>query len=311
MSSLPRPAPGRRDAWHLVAAVAIVAAGAALHGCPGPSPEPGPAREPAPPPLEPVGRTDVEFTSRFSRIVVRQTGAIRTLLFVRDDGHEATQSRMDVHQPARLVVPYTRSMFASHLFVPAPRKVLIVGLGGGSMVRFLRRHDPEVEVEAIDIDPVVVDIARRWFGTRDDARAKLLVADGFDFLATTPARYDVIYMDAFLKPSMITDETGVPLRLKTVAFFRQLQERLAPGGVVVFNVNEHDAVDDDLSALREAFGQTYVLRVPPATGNLVVVGTPARERAARATLEAAGAKADARLQADFSIARLVDQLDPS
>lgn len=305
------PAVLRSDAWHFVAAAAIVLAGAALHGCPASEPAPASAAEPPPPALEPVGRQDVEFTSRFSRIVVRQTGAIRTLLFVRDDGDEATQSRMDVHQPSRLVVPYTRSMFASHLFVAAPRKVLLVGLGGGSMVRFLRAHDPEVEVEAIDIDPVVVDIARRWFGTRDDARARLLVADGFDWLATTPARYDVIYMDAFLKPSMLTDETGVPLRLKTVAFFRQIQEKLAPGGVVVFNVNDHATVDEDLAALREAFGQTYVLRVPPATGNIVVVGTPAKDRATRAALEAAGAKADARLRADFSIARLVDQLDPS
>lgn len=252
----------------------------------------------------------VQFRSAFSHIVVREVGTVRTLYFVSDDGREHIESRMDVARPEWLILPYARTMFASYLFVPAPRRVLLIGLGAGSMVRFLEHYDARVEVDAVDIDPVVVDVARDYFGTRPSERVHLLVRDGFDHIESTEARYDVIYLDAFLKPvpeaQADTDASGVPRRLKTIETYRKMQDKLAPGGVVVVNLH-YKTLAEDVATLREAFAHGALFDVP-GTGNYILVGTGAAEVPSADALRVVGRRVDARVKADFAIADLVDRL---
>jgi spermidine synthase len=82
-------------------------------------------------------------------------------------------------------------------------------------------------------------------------------------------------MDAFLRPSSGTDATGVPTGLKTLAFLDRLKRTLAPGGVVAFNVNEHDTMTDDIAAVRTAFGQAAVYRSPPSDNKVVIAAADA------------------------------------
>jgi spermidine synthase len=79
-------------------------------------------------------------------------------------------------------------------------------------------------------------------------------------------------MDAFLRPSGNTDTTGVPTRLKTLEFLGHLKQTLAPGGVVAFNINEHDGTADDLAAIAATFGQVAVYRAPPSANKVVIAG---------------------------------------
>ena len=118
---------------------------------------------------------------------------------------------------------------------------------------------------------MVVQVADRFFEIRSGGNVNILTTDGIRYLEQTAQRYDAIYMDAFLKPSADTDTTGKPLAMKTRQFYQEVQKRLTPRGVVVFNVNPHRAVDADLRAIRAAFSETYVFHT--ADTNIIVVAT--------------------------------------
>jgi spermidine synthase len=217
-----------------------------------------------------LGQLEHEETSAYSTIRVRRDGDVRLLTFVRDDGRELVQSRIDLTAPQTLASPYARSMFAGYLYQPEPRRVLVVGLGGGAMVRFLAHHAPDVRVDAVEIDPAVVRLADQYFGVRSGGNVRVVTADAVAFIESTEERYDLIFMDAFLRPSSDTDATGVPSRLKTVAFLGRVKQALAPGGVVAFNINHHAGMADDISAVTEAFGRVAVYRCTPAENEVVV-----------------------------------------
>ena len=217
-----------------------------------------------------LGRLEHEEVSDFSRIRVRRDGDVRALTFVRDNGQEVVQSRVNLTAPHTLVSPYARAMFATYLYQPHPRRVLIVGLGGGAMVRFLTHHEPQVQIDALEIDPAVVRLADEYFGVRTGGNVRVHTADAVAFVESTEERYDLILMDAFLRPSSGTDATGVPTGLKTLAFLDRLKRTLAPGGVVAFNVNEHASMADDIAAVVAAFGHAAVYRSPPSDNKVVI-----------------------------------------
>jgi spermidine synthase len=226
----------------------------------------------------PEGPVIHETTSAYSRIRVRERDGIRRLFFVDPQGRERQQSAIDLRAPERLQLAYSQSMFLSFLFQEQPERVLVVGRGGGGMVRFLQHARPEISLHAVEIDPVVVSIAETYFGTRAGPRTTIQTIDAFVYLAEPHAPYDVIYMDAFLKPPIDSGLDQLTLRLKTVEFLRQLRSQLSPEGIVVFNLIETDrSTPDDLAALREAFPQVYVFSVP-RSWNLTVIATQSTSR---------------------------------
>lgn len=315
------------------AAVCIVLSGLAAIGCDvprGPAPDPrveARARERAAEiatrfevAMVPPGGLDV--VTPFSRVRLHDLGLQRSLLFVHDDGTAMLQSRIDLTRPHRLVVPYTRTMFASYLFHPEPSRVLIVGLGGGAMVRFLEHHDPDLHVDAVDIDPEIVAIAQRYFGVRPSERVRLLVADGYQVVRGTavadqageasvePVAYDVIYMDAFLRPSDETDRSGNPLRLKDAPFYAAMRQRLTPDGVAVFNLNPQPQRESDVLELRRAFPQLYLFHDGEDL-NWVAVATEDPRRRTVDELRALAAELDPRFEGDLSLSDLVPLLEPA
>lgn len=254
-----------------------------------------------------AGGVEYEVRSSYSHIRVRRAGTVRTLIFVRDSGEEAYESQVNLKAPHVLRFSYLQHMFANYLVQPKQSKAMIVGLGGGSMVHFLQKYDPEVEVDAVEIDPIVVQLAERFFGLRPQKKVKLIVADAFDYFAKTPEKYDTIYMDAFLKPSATTDDTGVPLRLRTIEFYKQIQSRLNEGGTVVFNINPHAEMKEDLDTIAEAFPQTYVFSLPNSEG-VVVVGSMLPDRVDAEAMNKAGKAMDARFRAGFSFETIASRL---
>jgi spermidine synthase len=257
--------------------------------------------------IKPLPANPTSITSAYSRILLDDRGSVRTLSFVRDSGEVVVETSMDLAAPDRLLVPYTRHMFVHYLLQPEPRRALLVGLGGGAMVRFLERHDPDVAIDAIDIDPAIVRVADEYFGVRSHGGTRVAVADAFEWIGQGRGRYDVIYMDAFLKPAADTDPTGAPLRLKTRDFLAALASELRPGGAAVFNVNQHEGAEEDVAEIRRAFPQAYVFRVS-GTGNVIVAGSTAPQRMDRDALAAAGRRLDERFAVDFSFAAMARDL---
>lgn len=252
-------------------------------------------------------KLEVDRKSKYSHIRIRREGNVRTLLFVRDSGKEVTESKVDLDSPHELQLPYSRTMFASYLFKPDPHRVLIVGLGGGAMVHFLAHYQPDLEVDVVEIDPVVVSLADDYFHVRSEGKVKILTTDGFRYLKDTKRSYDVIYMDAFLKPSADTDDSGVPQRLKTIAFYKSIQQKLRPEGLVVFNLNQHVDTENDIATIASAFPQTAVFRCP-GVSNQVVVGSLNPQRSTLEELAARGERLDKQFQASFRFRDLVNDL---
>ena len=176
--------------------------------------------------------------------------------------------------------------------------MLIVGLGGGAMVHFYEHYDADVKVDAVEIDEKVVQLAEKYFDVRTRKNTKIITEDAFKYFKSNKTRYDVIYMDAFLKPSEQTDATGQPLRLKTVEFYKGLREQLTPDGIVVINLNAHQGTNDDLATIRSVYPQAYTFRA--STPNIIVVCTWDKTRLAAAALHEKAKELDRRFKATFT-----------
>ena len=108
-------------------------------------------------------------------------------------------------------------------------RVLVVGLGGGSIPKRFWRDYPDMAIEVAELDPMVVEVAKRFFEVREDPRLRIVVQDGRQFLLRSARKYDIIILDAYFAES-------IPFPLTTVEFYRLVKSRLEPGGVVISNV---------------------------------------------------------------------------
>ena len=120
-----------------------------------------------------------------SSVEVSESRGVRTLHL----GGEAIQSAMRLSAPDRLELAYTRAMMAFLLFAPEPREILMVGLGGGSIARFIHERLPSTRITVLELSPKVVAAARTFFGLpADDRRLKVIVGDGAEHVARAAER---------------------------------------------------------------------------------------------------------------------------
>jgi spermidine synthase len=109
----------------------------------------------------------------------------------------ARQSVVKVGDPDHIELPYARARPVGLALVEEPKRVLIVGLGGGTIPGFLHKRYPKTATDAVDIDPDVVEVAKRFFGLHEDWTRRAHVADGRRFIEQCRSRYDLIFLDAF------------------------------------------------------------------------------------------------------------------
>ena len=150
---------------------------------------------------------------------------------------------------------------------------------------FLRKHYPTAEIDAVDIDPEVVNVAKRYFDFREDARMRAYVGDGREFIERFRQPYDLIFLDAFSSDS-------VPPHLTTQEFLRAVRRALKPGGVVVGNVwsrLSNPLYDSMVRTYQEVFDDLYILDVQGA-GNKILLALPRRQPLSRDDLAARAAK---------------------
>jgi len=211
-----------------------------------------------------------ERRSEYSDIRVLDSGAYRYLQF---GDTRVIETLMDLREPQLLQHPYSRTAMAGFLYAPQVRNCLLIGLGGGAMVRFINHHFPEVELDVVEIDAAIVSVAAEFFGTREGPRTRIIVADGFDYLERAAQTYDLILVDAHLDPGKRTDTAGHPLTLQTEAFFQSVERRLNAGGVVMFNSLAGSEGRRYLERIRKAFRavDTYA---PPGSGNVLAFASP-------------------------------------
>src|SRR5713101_1830935 len=168
-----------------------------------------------------------EKPSHYNTIVVTEdSNGLRTLLFERGGSRQSVVKPGD---PDHLELPYARVALAGLALCEEPRRILVVGLGGGTLPMFLRGHYPAAAIDVAEIDPDVVDVAKKFFGFREDERMRAHVGDGRQFIenAVQP-HYDVIFLDAF-------GARDVPKHLTTREFLQITRRALVPNGVAVAN----------------------------------------------------------------------------
>jgi spermidine synthase len=239
-----------------------------------------------------------EKDSAYSTIVVTQDDdGLRTLSFGRDG---ARQSVVKVGDPNHLELPYVRAMLVSLAMVRDPERVLIIGLGGGSLPMFLHRHYPKADIDVVDIDPAVVEVARDYFGFREDSRLRAHVEDGRKFIEQCEKPYDLILLDAFGSDS-------IPRHLTTREFLEAVRRALTPQGMAVANLwsrGSNPLYDSMVRTYEDVFARLYLLDVPGA-GNIILFALPRRQAFARGTLEEPSRKLSRAWQVAFDLGQIV------
>jgi spermidine synthase len=166
----------------------------------------------------------LETDSFYNRIYLAEQSGVRYM-----DFENLRQSAMLLKDPYELHLRYTRFLAVALTLQPDPKRVLVLGLGGGSFPKRLHRDFPEVTVDVADIDPMVIDVATRYFQVPKNTRMHLYAKDGRRFIQESTAKYDLIFLDAY-------NSDTIPFHLTTREFYREVERRLAPGGIVVSNI---------------------------------------------------------------------------
>lgn len=207
-----------------------------------------------------------------ARVYVRERDGVLSLHI----GSTVVQSAMRLDDPVRLELSYTRSMMALLLFRPRPRRALLVGLGGGALVRYLHARFPGIEIRAVEIDAEVVRVARERFGLPQQG-VEVEVADGARYLAGRRAVADAILVDAF------DGERAAP-ECTTRPFFDSLRSALASPGVAAVNLWDTDPrYELYRDRLLDAFDGRVALLPSVRPGNVVALGLSGMPEAPRWT----------------------------
>jgi spermidine synthase len=204
--------------------------------------------------------------SPYGTVLVVDEGRRRYLRF--DSAAGDDQSMIDLDDPRAVPMDYIRLSLIG-LAIPAePRRVLMVGLGGGTFSTLLRQVAPDLRIDVAEINPVVVSVAKTFFRVTEDEHLKITLADGKRFLVESAGGYDLVYLDAYTG-------NGIPAHLRTAGFFALAHNRLRPGGVVMANISADRGTERTLvGAMKVSMPSLACLRTAD-TLNLVVIASTA------------------------------------
>jgi spermidine synthase len=157
------------------------------------------------------------------------------------------QSEMRLSRPDELVLRYSRAMMCFTLFQPAPRHILMVGLGGGSLAKFCYRYLPDTRITVLELRADVIALREQFAIPPDDSRFTIVHADAAEYIARLDAAVDVLLLDGF-------DESGMPPVLGTPGFYAHCRQALQADGVLVVNLFSYDKhYRTRLASLRHIF----------------------------------------------------------
>jgi spermidine synthase len=216
-----------------------------------------------------------ETTSVYHHIRVIDEGGLRTLKF---DG--APQTKMALLNPLQGHFEYIEYFQMPWLWNSNMTNVLMVGLGGGSAQRLFHRYSTNVTIETVEIDPVVVDVARGYFQFTDSPRQKVHVEDGRVFLRRSSTKYGAIIMDAYVHHRY---GSAIPYQLATKEFFELARAHLTTNGVMAYNVismprnTQADLLGSIYKTMKMIFPQVYMFPAQ-SSQNVVLIATTSPQR---------------------------------
>jgi len=224
-------------------------------------------------------KTILQKDTFYHRIRIEEDDEARYMYFDR-----TLQSAMTLKDTAALRLLYSRYTSIGFTFRPDAKKMLIIGLGGGSIPKKLNKEFPNMEIDAVEIDPEVVKMAKDHFNVKEGKNLRIHAQDGRLFLSRTQTQYDIILLDAYFTDSM-------PFHLATKEFFELAQRKLTPNGIIVANLisavtgPSGKIARSFVRTQRQVFPQTYIFaaRRPDHVSldtiqNVIVIATRDKQR---------------------------------
>ncbi len=201
------------------------------------------------------------FDGTYDKPFIIDSGLRRFLHFDLD----AVQSAMHLDHPDRLSLAYTRKMMAFLLFNHAPVRILLLGLGGGSLAKFCYRRLPGATVTAVEVNPHVIAFREAFLIPADDDRFRVICGDGAAYVARLEQSKDVILADA-------CDRVGIAPQLDTLEFYNDVHRCLSPGGVFVTNVcGDMSCRTAHVAKIRAVYSAGFMSLQLRQHGNLIVL----------------------------------------
>jgi spermidine synthase len=189
------------------------------------------------------------------------------LMTARLKGWNYTESRISLEDSDAIPAIYLRRMTTVLAYPPRADSILMIGLGGGVLTSYVGRFMPRAEIDSVEIDPVVIDTAKTYFGLKETDRTRIIESDGRVFLNRSRKLYDLALIDAYIGGF-------VPFHLMTKEFYTLLKRHLAPGGAAVFNVHEINRLFPvAVRTLQTVFATVDIYR--SGLGEVAVVATDA------------------------------------
>ncbi|CAB3627368.1 Polyamine aminopropyltransferase [Achromobacter pestifer] len=196
------------------------------------------------------------------RPFIYATTTSRSLMF----SHAEIQSRMWTKDPSALNLEYTRLMMGFLLFNPEPRRIAMVGLGGGSLAKFCYQHLPSTHIDVFEINPHVIALRDSFLVPQDDHRFAVLQGDGAKLIGQYQNEYDAVLVDGY-------DINGLPPQLTTDTFYDACFNALVPGGMMVCNFHaSHPLYGSFLGRIKKSFSGSVIEVSDTSCAHRIVFG---------------------------------------
>ncbi|HWA10728.1 MAG TPA: fused MFS/spermidine synthase [Opitutaceae bacterium] len=213
------------------------------------------------PAAEPSGNYVENFDTTYNSLTVERRGSVVELR-ARSRRGEFLESAVDLSDPLRLVVDYTRTLYAGLFFQPKPARVLMIGLGGAGFHRLFTTAYPTALLQTVELDPKVLELTQSRLGFKPTDRTPVAIMDGRLYVKRSNQKWDWIILDAFRGGF-------VPPHLKTQEFYRECADRLADNGVFITNLHATtELYYADLKTLASVFPQVVLFNTA-GRGNVI------------------------------------------
>jgi spermidine synthase len=206
-----------------------------------------------------------KFFKRNSRhatdVAISEKNGVRSLHL----GGTMIQSAMRIIAPNELELLYTRCMMSFLLFHPLPSRILMLGLGGGSLAKFVYRKMLQTKTTVVEINPQVISTAFNYFALpAEDERFRIILADGAQYVADHPRSTDVLMIDGFNDDCQIDS-------LCSQEFYHQAHQALGEDGVLVVNLLSRDKnLNTYVQRINDSFQGCIFTMLTEVRGNLIV-----------------------------------------
>jgi spermidine synthase len=209
-------------------------------------------------------KTIYEGDSIYHHITIREDGGDRCMIFGRQ--RDLRQTCVNLTKPDDSIFEYTAMMFAGFLFKPDAKKVCLIGLGGGYIPTVFRLHLPQVQLQSVEVDPLVEKLAKQYFRFTVPPGQALAIDDGRQFLKKSRERYDQIWLDAF-------NSDYIPAHMTTKEFLQLAKSHLNEGGIVIQNLFCGDNLyDAQIATFQAVFAKVFVFE-GQKSGSCIIVAS--------------------------------------